>query len=90
MDMEYVFDKGIIRIEQSEIDIYDAMPFKDMLEGHAGYEDLTIDMSMVEDLSTPAIQVIISALKTLKGLKVEGLSDGIKREISLLGVRLYD
>ncbi|MFQ5901735.1 MAG: STAS domain-containing protein [Thermodesulfobacteriota bacterium] len=86
--MEYTLAGDVIKIGQPEIDIYDAVSLKEVLEGCSDRECITIDMAIVEYLSTPAIQVVISALKTIKGLKIEGLSNSIKRDLFLLGVEL--
>ncbi len=84
--MEYTFDKDILKINQDEIDIYDSTTFKEVLEGSVKRKGITIDLSMVDDMSTPAIQIILSALKTMDALKVKGVRKDVKRELFLLGV----
>lgn len=84
--MEYTFDKDILKINQDEIDIYDSTSFKEVLEKSVKRKNITIDLSKVDDLSTTAIQIILSALETMNGLKVKGVGKEVKRELFLLGV----
>lgn len=88
--MEYTFDRNIIKIEQSELDIYDSLPLKELLVEYAGCKGITIDLSIVEELSTAAIQVILSALKTVKRMKVDGVGSNVTRDLALLGVKFHD
>ena len=84
--MEYTLDKDILKINQDEIDSYDSTFFKEVLEKSVKRKNITIDLSKVDDLSTPAIQIILSALKTMNGLKLKGVKKEVKRELFLLGV----
>lgn len=84
--MEYTFVKDILKINQDEIDIYGSTSFKEVLEGSVKRKNITIDLSKVDNLSTPAIQIILSAMKTMNGLKLKGVKKEVKRELFLLGV----
>lgn len=89
--MEYQSKRNVIKVEQPEIDIYDAEPFKDLLEGCVSRKGVTtVDFSMVEEMSTPAVQVLLSASKTLKKLNIKGVKPGLERDFFLLGVKLHD
>ncbi len=84
--MEYVFNKNVLKIKQDEIDIYDSATFKDVMKKSIKRKGITLDLSMVEEVSTSAIQVIMSAMQSMDGLKLKGVTKEVKRNLFLLGV----
>lgn len=84
--MEYTFNKNILKINQDEIDIYDSASFKDVLVKSIKRKGITLDLSVVEDISTSAIQVIMSAMQSMDGLKLKGVTKEVKKNIFLLGI----
>lgn len=84
--MEYTFNKNVLKINQDEIDIYDSASFKDVLVKSIKRKGITLDLSVVEDISTSAIQVIMSAMQSMDGLKLKGVTKEVKKNIFLLGI----
>ncbi|MDH4226789.1 MAG: hypothetical protein OEV59_03410 [Deltaproteobacteria bacterium] len=81
-------EENTVIFEGSEIDIYDALDLRNALlelQGK-GVTSVNLDLSSVESLSTPAIQVVISAKATFDTLVFSGsgLRPTVQEEFKLM------
>ncbi len=86
-----IHDTSLV-IDGPELDIYDAIDLKDALVKlkEEGVETPILDLSKVLSISTPAIQVILSAQKSFKEFKILGeeLHSALISDLKLMEVEL--
>ncbi|MDD5434714.1 MAG: hypothetical protein PH343_04730, partial [Nitrospira sp.] len=68
------------------LDIYDAPILKERIAAgaSANKNSISIDLQNVDDISTPAIQVLIAAKKGLDDLKVLNIKEEVVNNLILL------
>lgn len=88
--MKCEIKEKIIIIKQDSLDIYDAPILKEKIAvaASANKKSIIIDLQNVEDISTPAIQVLIAAKKSLEDLKVLNIREGVVNNLIMLGSSL--
>lgn len=79
-----------ILILQDELDIYDASTLKEKILEVASSNDssVIIDLQQVECLSTPIIQILMSAKKSLMDFKVLNINEAVNLNCTLFGYPL--
>ncbi|MBI5756151.1 MAG: STAS domain-containing protein [Nitrospirae bacterium] len=84
-----VVDNKIL-ILQDELDIYDAPLLKEKITtvANTNNNSVVVDLHQVESISTPVIQILISAKKSLKDFNILNINDGIIRNLNLFGFSL--
>ncbi|MBI5193568.1 MAG: STAS domain-containing protein [Nitrospirae bacterium] len=82
--------KNLIIIKQDALDIYDATALKEKITSVSSTvtKSLVIDLGHLEDISTPAIQILISAKKSIEDLKFININESIVKNLILLGSSL--
>ena len=88
--MSIIVKKNVITITDEELDIYIADELKDTLLGlfNKGKKTVTINLENVEKITTPAAQVIISARKTFKELRIINAGGMVSDDLQKIGVVL--
>ncbi|MCK5237704.1 MAG: hypothetical protein KAR06_12070 [Deltaproteobacteria bacterium] len=91
--MEMSVNKMSITVKSDKVDIYGALELHKAIKKFFddGKDSLTISLSKVKTISTPAIQVILSAQKSFKkGLNIKKgtVSKEVKSDFETLGVSL--
>lgn len=92
--MKCEIKEKIIIIKQDSLDIYDAPILKEKITALAtagafgSKKSIIIDLQNVDDISTPAIQVLIAAKKGLEDLKILNIKESVINNLILLGVSL--
>ncbi len=63
--------ENLIIIKQDSLDIYDATALKEKITAvsSTAQKKLVVDLGKLEDITTPAVQILISAKKSLEGIK---------------------
>ena len=84
-----VIDNKIL-ILQDELDIYDAPLLKEKIAivANTNNNSVVVDLHQVESISTPVIQILMSAKKSLKDFNILNINDGIIRNLNLFGFSL--
>ncbi len=82
--------KNSVVIDEENLDIYTADSLKDVLLELAGKgkKKVVLDMKKVERLTTPALQVILSAKKTFDQVQVKSLNKAVVEDLERFGVAL--
>lgn len=77
-------------VEEEDLDIYLADELKACLLEVIGKKKkkIVLDLGKVGRITTPAIQVILSAKKSTDNIEVKGLSVEIQSELKNLGVNI--
>ena len=80
--------KNTVAIEADSLDIYLAVSLKDALFElfEKGKKKVSLDLAAVERISTPGIQVILSAKKTFNEFNILSLSEQLSSELKKMGV----
>lgn len=88
--MKHEVVKNKILILQDELDIYDAPILKEKIAEVAASHDSSVilDLDQVEGVSTPVIQVLMSARKSLKDFTIVNIHEGVRKNCSLFGYTL--
>lgn len=90
--MSISVNRNTVRVDGPEFDIYDAIELKDTLDKFVagGKKSLNLKLSAVERISTPAIQVLLSALKTFAKCKIDtgDMNETVIDDLRLLGVKI--
>lgn len=83
-------NRNTICVDGPEFDIYDAIELKETLDKFVagGKKSLSLKLSAVERISTPAIQVVLSAKKTFGKCKIDTgkMKEPVIDDLRLLGV----
>ena len=90
--MSISVNRNTVVVDGPDFDIYDAIELKDALNEFVskGKKTLNIKLSAAEKVSTPAIQVVLSAFKTFSKCKVDtgDISESVLEDLRLLGVSI--
>ena len=80
----------LIIIKQDSLDIYDAPVLKEKITtvAYGDKRTVVLDLRDVEDISTPAIQVLIAAKKSFEGLKILNIKESVVNNLILLNSSL--
>lgn len=80
-----------ITMDEEELDIYAALELKNVLQEvlDNGVDDIRLDLSKVRSLSTPAAQVIVSAVRSFRKLDFAGeLQQSLNEDIRSIGIEI--
>lgn len=82
--------ENLVIIKQDSLDIYDATALKEKIASvsSAAQKSLVVDLGNLEDITTPAMQVLISAKKSLEGIKFINIKESVVNNLILLGSSL--
>lgn len=82
--------ENLIIIKQDSLDIYDTTALKEKIVSvsSTAQKSLVVDLGSIEDITTPAIQVLISAKKSLEGIKFINIKESVVNNLILLGSSL--
>lgn len=88
--MNCEINENKILILQDTLDIYDAHELKEkiMTVASANKSSIILDLQHVEDASTPVIQVLIAAKKSIDDVKIMNIKEGVANNLTLLGTAL--
>ena len=88
--MSVTIKRNTVVVDVEDLDIYVAGSLKDALFGLSdkGKKKVSVDLTGVNRITTPAIQVLISAGKTFAEFKVSSVSEQLAVELKRLGVEL--
>jgi anti-anti-sigma regulatory factor len=88
--MSVTIKRNTVIVEVEDLDIYAAGSLKDALFGllDKGKRKVSVDLAKVNRITTPAIQVLISAGKTFAEFNVSSVSESLAVELKRLGVEL--
>lgn len=88
--MSITIKRNVVVVDVEDLDIYAAESLKDALFGlfDKGKKKVSVDLAKVSRITTPAIQVLISAGKTFAEFKVSSVSEALALELKRLGVKL--
>lgn len=88
MDVKRSKDK--ITVEVDDLDIYVAEELKTKLDDvlKKSSDKATIDLAKVKRISTPALQVILSARKSFGELNVTNLCEEVAGDLKFIGVTI--
>lgn len=86
--MDMTIENEIVKIEADELDIYTVAELKESFEGFLGdgMEEITLDFGMVERISTPALQVLVSAEKSFDSFDMTNLQPDVIAAFAQLGI----
>ncbi len=87
--MSVTIKRNIVIVDVEDLDIYAVESLKDALFGlfDKGKKKVSVDLSRVNRITTPAIQVLISAGRTFAEFKVSSVSEQLAVELKRLGVQ---
>lgn len=88
--MKYEIVKNKILILQDELDIYDAPNLRENILTAAKSNDgsVILDLHHVESISTPIIQILLGARKSIGNFKVLNINNSVMRNLTLFGFSL--
>ena len=90
--MSISVNRNTVSVDGPEFDIYDAIELKETLDKFVagGKKSVSLKLSKVERISTPAIQVVLSALNTFGKCKVDtgDMNESVIDDLRLLGVKI--
>lgn len=88
--MSVTIKRNVVVVDMEDLDIYAAGSLKDALFGlfEKGKKKVSVDLVRVNRITTPAIQVLISAGRTFAEFKVNSVSEELAVELKRLGVEL--
>ena len=88
--MSVTIKRNVVVVDVEDLDIYAAGSLKDALFGlfDKGKRKVSVDLARVNRITTPAIQVLISAGRTFAEFKVSSVSEPLAGELKRLGVEL--
>ncbi len=88
--MSVTIKRNNVIVDVEDLDIYAAGSLKDALFGlfEKGKKKVSVDLAKVNKITTPAIQVLISAGKTFAEFNVTSVSEPLAVELKRLGVEL--
>ena len=86
--MGIAIKRNRIEVDEDELDIYAATELSNALKElyDKGKKKVTLDLGKVERVSTPAIQVILSARKSFNEFHLESLQESVAHELKTLGI----
>ena len=86
--MSVTIKRNVVVVDVEDLDIYAAGSLKDALFGllEKGKKKVSVDLARVNRITTPAIQVLISAGRTFTEFKVSSVSEPLAVELKRLGV----
>lgn len=80
-----------IIVDEEELDIYSSLELKNVLLRvlENGADDIRLDLSRVSSLSTPAAEVIVSAVRSFKKLDFIGeIQQSIYEDLRSIGIEI--
>lgn len=82
--------ENLVIIKQDSLDIYDATALKEKIVSVSStvQKSLVVDLGNIEDITTPAIQILISAKKSLEEIKFINIKESVVNNLILLGSSL--
>ena len=88
--MSVTIKRNCVVVDVEDLDIYAAGSLKDALSAlfDKGKKKVSVDLSKVSRITTPATQVLISAGKTFAEFNVTSISESLAVELKRLGVEL--
>ena len=88
--MSVTIKRNVVVVDVEDLDIYAAGSLKDALFGlfDKGKRKVSVDLAKVNRVTTPAIQVLISAGRTFAEFKVNSVSEPLAIELKRLGVEI--
>lgn len=88
--MGIIVKKNVLTVEDEELDIYIAEELKNtFLDLHnEGKKKVSLELGNVERMTTPAAQVIISARKSFRELKIINAGDSVSLDLKNIGVEI--
>jgi len=88
--MSVTIKRNIVIVDVEDLDIYAAGSLREALSGifDKGKRKVSVDLAKVTRITTPAIQVLISAGKTFTEFNVTSISEPLAVELKRLGVEL--
>lgn len=88
--MGIVVKRNVLAVEEEDLDIYIAQELKNaFLDLHKkGKKKITLDLENVERITTPAVQVILSARKSFQELKIRNAGKALTLDLKNIGVEL--
>ena len=88
--MSVTIKRNTVIVDVEDLDIYAAGSLKDALFDllDKGKKKVSVDLAKVNRITTPAIQVLISAGKTFAEFNVSSVSESLAVELKRLGVEL--
>jgi len=88
--MAVTIKKNVITVEDEELDIYIVDELKNTLMEllNKGKKKVTLDLSNVERITTPAAQVIVSAKKSFDHIEIANARESIYLDLQKIGVEL--
>lgn len=86
--MDVKRSKNKVIVETDDLDIYVAEELKTKLDDvlKKDFDKATLDMAKVLRISTPALQVILSAKKSFNELSVTNLCEDVACDLKMVGV----
>ena len=88
--MKITVEGNKVSVNEEELDIYSAVELKDRLLElfENGVREVVLDLGIVERISTPGLQVLLSAKRSFDRMEVEELQSCVGDELKMLGVEL--
>lgn len=88
--MSVTIKRNCVVVDVEDLDIYAAGSLKDALSTlfDKGKKKVSVDLAKVSRITTPAIQVLISAGKTFAEFNVTSINETLAVELKRLGVEL--
>ena len=88
--MSVTIKKNCVVVDVEDLDIYAAGSLKDALSSlfDKGKRKVSVDLAKVSRITTPAVQVLMSAGKTFADFNVVSINEQLAVEIKRLGVEL--
>lgn len=90
--MQIIVENNEIIINDSDLDIYAALELKGRLDAFLkeGLKKAVLDLSRVSSLSTPAVQVILSAADEFESLDIKKcpLNQTLIEDLRSIGIKL--
>ena len=90
--MSISVNRNTITVNGPEFDIYDAIELKETLDKFVakGKKSLNLNLFAVERISTPAIQVVLSAKETFSKCEIDtgDMKESVIDDLCLLGVEI--
>ncbi len=88
--MEISVNENLVSVETDFLDIYAAELLAETICNvfEKNREKLVLNMERVEKVSTPALQVILSAAASFDDIAVENVQQELAKDIALMGLKI--
>lgn len=88
--MEISTNENLVTVETGFLDIYTAELLAEAISNifETNQEKLVLNMKKVEKISTPALQVILSAVASYDKVAIENIHQELAKDIELMGVKI--